>query len=137
MCLGICYGIGSLDAFCDCKSLIVNSLLNISIEPRIPFGTRGSSTLAMSYSRTTFRCTTIGAAAFHFRVRNGNGWDHRARITRRLEKLKVSFRAHFPSPENLATGRNEFRLVLPFGGGRHEERPYRTLKEHRFFDTCI
>ena len=32
--------------------------------------------LATTYSRTTYRSTTIGSAAFHFRVRNGNGWDH-------------------------------------------------------------
>ena len=32
--------------------------------------------LATTYSRTTYRCTTIGSAAFHFRVRNGNGWIH-------------------------------------------------------------
>ena len=59
-------------------------------EPQDPFGTWGSSTLAMSYSRTTYRCTTIGAAAFHFRVRNGNGWCHCARITRRLVKPKLA-----------------------------------------------
>jgi hypothetical protein len=59
-------------------------------EPQAPFGTWGSSTLAMSYSRTTYRCTTIGAAAFHFRVRNGNGWSHCARITRRLVKPKLA-----------------------------------------------
>ena len=40
--------------------------------------------LATSYSRTTYRCTTIGAAVFHFRVRNGNGWCHCAKITRSL-----------------------------------------------------
>ena len=38
--------------------------------------------LAMSYSRAAYRRTTSGAAAFHFRVRNGNGWDHCAIITR-------------------------------------------------------
>ena len=42
----------------------------------------GPLNLATSYSRTTYRCTTIGAAAFHFRVRDGNGWCHRAMITR-------------------------------------------------------
>jgi hypothetical protein len=36
----------------------------------------------MSYSRTAYRRTTIGAAAFHCRVRNGNGWGHCAIITR-------------------------------------------------------
>ena len=42
----------------------------------------GFLVLATSYSRTAYRRTTIGAAAFHFRVRNGNGWDHRAIVTR-------------------------------------------------------
>ena len=42
----------------------------------------GVFVLATSYSRTAFRRTTIGAAAFHFRVRNGNGWCHYATITR-------------------------------------------------------
>src|SRR5213595_223385 len=45
---------------------------------------RGAFVLATSYSRTTYRRTTIGAAAFHFRVRNGNGWCHCAMITRSL-----------------------------------------------------
>ncbi len=42
----------------------------------------GLLVLATSYSRTAYRRTTIGAAAFHFRVRNGNGWIHCARVTR-------------------------------------------------------
>ena len=42
----------------------------------------GLFVLATSYSRTAYRRTTIGAAAFHFRVRNENGWDHRAIVTR-------------------------------------------------------
>src|SRR5438105_15765173 len=56
--------------------------------------------LATSYSRATYRCTTIGAAAFHFRVRNGNGWCHCARITRgvgifrfAIADLRLEFRA--------------------------------------------
>ena len=44
--------------------------------------TIGHFVLATSYSRTACRRTTIGAAAFHFRVRNGNGWCHCAIITR-------------------------------------------------------
>src|SRR5947199_9747292 len=44
--------------------------------------TCGCSVLATSYSRTAYRRTTIGAAAFHCRVRNGNGWGHCAMITR-------------------------------------------------------
>ena len=42
----------------------------------------GHLVLATSYSRTAYRRTTIGAAAFHFRVRNGNGWCHCAIVTR-------------------------------------------------------
>ena len=42
----------------------------------------GHLVLATSYSRTAYRRTTIGAAAFHCRVRNGNGWDHCASVTR-------------------------------------------------------
>src|ERR1051326_3723134 len=48
---------------------------------------RGAFVLATSYSRTTYRRTTIGAAAFHFRVRNGNGWCHCAIITRRVQRV--------------------------------------------------
>ena len=36
---------------------------------------------AATYSCGTYRPTTIGAAAFHFRVRNGTGWDHCALAT--------------------------------------------------------
>src|SRR6266699_487909 len=42
----------------------------------------GRLILATSYSRTAYRRTTIGAAAFHCRVRNGNGRGHCAIITR-------------------------------------------------------
>lgn len=38
--------------------------------------------LATTYSHRTFRPTTIGAEAFHFRVRNGTGWFHLALVTR-------------------------------------------------------
>jgi hypothetical protein len=38
--------------------------------------------LATTYSHRTYRPTTIGAAAFHFRVRNGTGWFHHALVTR-------------------------------------------------------
>ena len=52
-------------------------------ESKIPDGLgTGHLVLATSYSRTAYRRTTIGAAAFHFRVRNGNGWDHCAIVTR-------------------------------------------------------
>lgn len=38
--------------------------------------------LATTYSHKTYRLTTIGAVAFHFRVRNGTGWFHHALVTR-------------------------------------------------------
>ena len=38
--------------------------------------------LATTYSHKTYRLTTIGAEAFHFRVRNGTGWFHFALVTR-------------------------------------------------------
>ena len=44
----------------------------------------GFLVLATSYSRTAYRRTTIGAAAFHCRVRNGNGWGHCVIVTRNL-----------------------------------------------------
>ena len=45
--------------------------------------------LATTYSHKTYRLTTIGAAAFHFRVRNGTGWFHRALVTRGQHRLTV------------------------------------------------
>jgi hypothetical protein len=52
----------------------------------------GFSVLATSYSRMAYRHTTIGAAVFHFRVRNGNGWGRCAIVTRILRR---SFGAEF------------------------------------------
>jgi hypothetical protein len=43
---------------------------------------RGCNTLATTYFRRAYRPTIIGATVFHFRVRDGNGWDHCAMITR-------------------------------------------------------
>ena len=42
----------------------------------------GELNLAATYSHTAFRRTTIGATAFHFRVRDGTGWFHCAMATR-------------------------------------------------------
>ena len=36
--------------------------------------------------------TTIGAAAFHFRVRDGIGWDHSANFTRELVRVAQQLR---------------------------------------------
>ena len=46
--------------------------------------------LATTYSHVAFRYTTIGAAMFHFRVRDGNGWFHYAMVTR-IHNLIVKF----------------------------------------------
>ena len=45
--------------------------------------------LATSYFRIAFRHTIIGATAFHFRVRNGNGWYHCAMVTRLRLMMRV------------------------------------------------
>jgi hypothetical protein len=39
--------------------------------------------LAATYSRGTYRTTTIGNAVFHGRVRDGNGWDHSFMATKK------------------------------------------------------
>ena len=51
---------------------------------RRTFVLRASFTLAAIYSRGTYRPTTIDVLMFHFRVRNGTGWDHQAMTTRLL-----------------------------------------------------
>ena len=53
-------------------------------KPRRTFVLRGLFTLAAIYSRGTCRPTTIDVLMFHFRVRNGTGWDHQAMTTRLL-----------------------------------------------------
>ena len=37
------------------------------------------NSLATAYFRMVFIHTIIGAKAFHFRIRNGNGWVHLAK----------------------------------------------------------
>ena len=46
------------------------------------FRNAGWIKLATSYFRGAYRPTIIGATAFHFRVRDGNGWGHCAMVTR-------------------------------------------------------
>lgn len=41
--------------------------------------------LAATYSRGTYRTTTIGNAVFHGRVRDGNGWDHSFMATKKCK----------------------------------------------------
>ncbi len=52
-------------------------------EPRMHFCIRGIY-LATTYSHKTYRLTTIGAEAFHFRVRNGTGWFPLAMVAETL-----------------------------------------------------
>ena len=52
------------------------------MKPRNLVGFGASFTLAAIYSRGTYRPTTIDVLMFHFRVRNGTGWDHQAMTTR-------------------------------------------------------
>ena len=61
----------------------------------------------MSYFRVACRHTIIGAAVFHVRVRNGNGWFHRAMITRGLFLFQ-----HPAAPVEAQS--SEDRLVIVF-----------------------
>src|SRR6266851_10266590 len=38
----------------------------------------------------TFACSTIGPAGLNFRVRDGNGWNPRGKITDKSEQLAIS-----------------------------------------------
>ena len=53
-------------------------------KPRISLWEIRGINLAMTYSRGTFRPTTIGCSGLNGRVRDGNGWDPRQIITRKL-----------------------------------------------------
>ena len=60
--------------------------MSLKKEPGSDFSEPGIN-LATTYSHRTYRPTTIGAAAFHFRVRNGTGWFHRAVVTRGQSRM--------------------------------------------------
>ena len=59
---------------------------------RRTFVLRALFTLAAIYSRGTCRPTTIDVLMFHFRVRNGTGWDHQAMTTRFQGALRCAAR---------------------------------------------
>ena len=65
---------------------------------------------AATYSCGTYRPTTIGAAAFHFRVRNGTGWDHCALATG-LQGEEVFFSLHPACPGALGGFEGDFLRV--------------------------
>ena len=75
----------------------------------------GHFVLATSYSRTAFRRTTIGAAAFHFRVRNGNGWCHYAIVTRVRDRTGGSLLSQRckREAESLETSDDSKSIALP------------------------
>lgn len=52
-------------------------------EARAIVKTARAKNLATTYSRGTFRPTTIGCSGLNGRVRDGNGWDPRHIITRK------------------------------------------------------
>ena len=64
------------------------------MKPRNLFSFGASFTLAAIYSRGTCRPTTIDVLMFHFRVRNGTGWDHQAMTTRFQEAASCSLLAY-------------------------------------------
>src|SRR5690606_2014783 len=69
------------------------------------WGQRTGIELATTYSHTASRRTTIGAGAFHFRVRDGNGWFHAAVVTRGPEMgQKKVLSPDFWRPESLGLG---------------------------------
>ena len=79
----------------------------------------GHLVLATSYSRTACRRTTIGAVAFHFRVRNGNGWCHYATVTRVRNRTGGSLRSQRRKREAESLGTSG-------------QSPYLNFEEHDF-----
>src|SRR5271169_169063 len=68
------------------RSNINKSFLRLPNEKPALISQRGllQITPAATYSRASYTGTTIGPAAFHGRVRNGNGWDHCGKTTGKL-----------------------------------------------------
>ena len=64
----------------------------------------------------TCRQTTIGAAAFHFRVRDGNGWFHRAMVTRSGAQGPDHFPAGAALAETLMAGSPPMQLKRTASG---------------------
>lgn len=76
-------------------------------EPRRALGPGGVDLLATTYFHTGYPRTIIGDDAFHFRVRDGNGWFHVSLATRRCKfksRLEFKFtgvcRLRFGLPKN-------------------------------------
>ena len=71
--------------------VLPSPVVNLSIKKTGPglLKAPGRLTLATTYSRVPYRRTTIGDVAFHFRVRDGTGWDHDSKATRPLSRLEI------------------------------------------------
>ena len=65
----------------ECKAVARLMKKATGARPRHFWRGFGCKALAMTYSCMRMH-TTIGAAAFHFRVRNGIGWCHSAMVAR-------------------------------------------------------
>ena len=51
---------------------------------RLNYRSASIVSLAMTYSRTIVRCTTIGVTAFHFCVRYGNRWIYSTMVAKQI-----------------------------------------------------
>ena len=89
----------------------------------------GFLVLATSYSRAAYRRTTIGAAAFHCRVRDGNGWGHCAIVTR-VRNRTGSFAAVAATQARGRVSGDDVDLVIDDSPGGH--RPPLHLQRTRF-----
>ena len=58
--------------------------INEKTEMQKHLGLSKKGSLAVTYSHTNVRCTTIGVTAFHFCVRNGNRWFYSTMAARRI-----------------------------------------------------
>ena len=86
----------------------------------------GENKLATTYSHTAYRRTTIGAVAFHFRVRDGNGWCHYAMVTRIPRASVKKMKLILPDFWGLTGGQSSLFFMV-------KERCLRSL----FSDNCI
>src|SRR5208337_5625186 len=87
-------------------------------------------------SHTLGACSTIGPAGLNFRVRDGNGWNPRGKITDKLRRLAGVSRSRVParlSPERSRRAAAEIlsRVLCGEGSLRHLGVAFqrRTIKE--------
>ena len=85
MCINIKISLARLPQWFVCLFIYFTFFVPVSgaqKSPDLALAQTGHKELATTYSHRTYRPTTIGAKAFHFRVRNGTGWFHFAMVTR-------------------------------------------------------